>query len=94
MLEASSTGRPVITTRVPGCQETFDEGITGFGCDVKSTESLKQAMLRFLNIDQAEREQMGQAAREKMIREYDRNIVLQAYREEIAGIAVGPPRKK
>ena len=94
MLEASSTGRPVITTRVPGCQETFDEGITGFGCDVKSTESLKQAMLRFLSIDQAEREQMGQAAREKMIREYDRNIVLKAYKEEIEASAVGPPNSR
>ena len=83
MLEASSTGRPVITTRVPGCQETFDEGITGFGCDVKSIDSLKQAMLRFLSIGNAKREQMGLAARQKMVREYDRNIVLNAYKEEI-----------
>ena len=29
MLEAASTGRPIITTRIPGCQETFDEGVTG-----------------------------------------------------------------
>lgn len=87
MLEASSTGRPVITTRVPGCQETFDEGITGFGCDVKSTDSLKQAMLKYLGIGQAERMQMGQAAREKMVREYDRNIVLKAYKEEIEAVS-------
>lgn len=83
MLEASSTGRPVITTRVPGCQETFDEGITGFGCDAKDTESLIKAMSKFLETPQEKREAMGIAARKKMEAEYDRNIVLKAYAEEI-----------
>ena len=89
MLEASSTGRPVITTRVPGCQETFDEGKTGFGCDVKSTESLADAMRKFLSTTQDRRREMGLAARTKMEMEYDRNIVLKAYQEEIQEIAVG-----
>ena len=83
MLEASSTGRPVITTRVPGCQETFDEGITGFGCEAKDTESLVKAMRKFLETPQEKREAMGIAARQKMEVEYDRNIVLMAYDEEI-----------
>ena len=83
MLEASSTGRPVITTRVPGCQETFDEGITGFGCEVKDSDSLKQAMLKFLSLSQEKRKEMGLAARAKMEKEYDRKIVLEAYKEEI-----------
>lgn len=91
MLEASSTGRPVITTRVPGCQETFDEGMTGFGCEVKSTESLVEAMRKFLNLSQEDRKQMGLAARAKMEREYDRNIVLKAYKEEITARTVSPP---
>ena len=83
MLEASSTGRPVITTRVPGCQETFTEGVTGFGCEARSTESLIEAMEEFLSISQEKRIEMGLAARRKMENEYDRNIVLQAYQEEI-----------
>ena len=83
MLEASSTGRPVITTRVPGCKETFDEGLTGFGCEAKSVDSLVNAMRKFLSLSQNRREQMGKAARVKMEREYDRNIVLEAYLEEI-----------
>lgn len=83
LLEASSTGRPVIATRVPGCQETFDENITGFGCEVKNDESLKEAMLRFLALSQERREEMGLAARKKMAREYDRRIVLRAYKKEI-----------
>ena len=83
MLEASSTGRPVITTRVPGCKETFDEGITGFGCDAKDSSSLYEAMIRFLSISNEDRKKMGLAARAKMEKEYDRSIVIKAYLEEI-----------
>ncbi|MGN1313718.1 MAG: glycosyltransferase family 4 protein [Lachnospiraceae bacterium] len=83
ILEASSTGRPVITTHVPGCQETFDEGITGFGCEAKSSKSLAEAMKKFLAVPQERRARMGMAARAKMEKEYDRNLVLKAYQEEI-----------
>lgn len=91
MLEASSTGRPVITTTVSGCKETFDEGITGFGCEARNTESLIIAIRNFLLLSQKQRERMGIAARKKMEREYDRNFVLAAYTEEInrAGIRSG-----
>ena len=89
MLEASATARPVITTRVPGCRETFDEGVTGFGCEAKSAESLAEAMRSFLALSHAEKERMGRAAREKMEREYDRRIVIRAYLEEISAVEKG-----
>ena len=89
MLEASSTGRPVITTRVPGCQETFDEGVTGFGCEVKNATSLKNAMEKMLDLPFSEREKKGRAARKKMEREYDRRLVIDAYLEEIKRINNG-----
>lgn len=83
LLEASATGRPVIATRVPGCKETFDEGSTGFGSEVRDAVSLANAMKRFVSLTQEERKEMGKAARKKMVREYDRNIVIIAYNEEI-----------
>ena len=86
MLEASATARPVITTQIPGCRETFDEGVTGFGCEPKSTESLKTAMLSFLSLGHDEREKMGLEARKKMEREFDRQLVLDAYRDELSKI--------
>ena len=85
LLEASATGRPVIATNVPGCRETFDEGVTGFGCEPKSADSLADAIEKFLALDRSDRERMGAAAREKMVREFDRNIVIEAYMEEING---------
>ena len=35
LMEASATGRPVIATNISGCREIFEEGVTGFGCEVK-----------------------------------------------------------
>jgi len=94
MLESSSTGRPVITTRVPGCKETFNEGITGFGCEARSVESLENAILEFLGLSHEEKEEMGRQGRKKMESEFDRNIILKAYQEEIIAASEGPPRKK
>ena len=90
MLESASTGRPVITTRVPGCRETFTEGITGIGCEAKSVESLENAVMSFLNLTHEEKEEMGRQGRKKMESEFDRNIILKAYQEEILATSEGP----
>lgn len=84
LLEAAATGRPVIATRVPGCRETFDEGVSGFGCETGSAEDLTRAVLRFLALPHKEKAAMGLAGREKMEREFSRAIVVDAYLEEIS----------
>ena len=83
MLEASATARPVITTRVPGCMETFTESVTGFGCEPKDTASLLNAMRAFAALPIAERKRMGLEARKKMEKEFDRSAVVSAYKEEL-----------
>ena len=83
MLEAASTGRPVITTRIPGCQETFDEGITGYGCSVKDADSLKNAMERMYDTPWSKRREMGIAGRKKVSTEFDRQKIIDAYIEQI-----------
>ena len=86
MLESASTGRPVITTRVPGCLETFVEGVTGLGCEPKSAKSLEEAMEKFLSLSNEEKRQMGIHGREKIVSEFDRNFVVKAYMEEIGKV--------
>lgn len=83
LMEASATGRPVIATRISGCQELFEEGITGFGCEPRSAESLIHALKRFLSLDTGERAEMGRNARRKMEREFDRKQVTDVYIREI-----------
>lgn len=83
LMEASATGRPVIATRISGCQELFEEGITGFGCEPQSAESLVDALKRFLALSTEERAEMGRNARRKMEREFDRKQVTDVYIREI-----------
>ena len=83
LLEASATARPVITTNVPGCRETFEEGVSGFGCPARDTEALRDAMRRFSQLSQDRRALMGLAARHRMERCFDRETVVKAYLEEL-----------
>ena len=86
-LESAANGRPVITTNVPGCRETIDDGETGFLVEAKSTESLIDAIERFLALPYNQKQLMGQMARKKVEREFDRQIVVDAYLKEIKSIA-------
>lgn len=83
ILEAAATGRPVIATDIPGCREAFEEGITGFSFHPKDSNSLIEAMEKFVNISYEEQVEMGKLGRKKMEKEFDRQIVAKKYIEEI-----------
>jgi galacturonosyltransferase len=82
-LESSANGRPVITTNVPGCRETVDDGRSGYLVDVRSVESLTNAVERFIILPYNQKKMMGKNARRKMEREFDRQIVVKAYVNEL-----------
>lgn len=48
VLEAMSTGRPVITTDAPGCRETVVDGVNGLLVPPRESQPLAAAMERFL----------------------------------------------
>ena len=86
LLESAASGRPLITTDNPGCQETVNNGQTGFiyhGGDVKE---LVEKIESFLSMSNEERKAMGERGREKVSKEFSRTIVVEAYLEEIARI--------
>ena len=83
LMEASATGRPVIATNISGCKEIFEDGLTGFGCEPKNSESLIAAMKQFLALNIEERAEMGRNARKKIEREFDRRQVTDVYIKEI-----------
>ncbi|MDM8533932.1 glycosyltransferase family 4 protein [Clostridiaceae bacterium HSG29] len=83
LLESASSGRPILASKVTGCIETFDEGISGIGFKVKSVDSLVDAIIKFINLPYKQKRMMGIAGRKKMECEYDRKIVIDAYIEEI-----------
>ena len=79
LLESAAAGRPVIATKIPGCQEVFEDGITGIGFRPKDKEALIEAVEKFVSLPYVKKQQMGNAAREKVVREYDRKQVIIAY---------------
>lgn len=83
ILEAAATGRPVLASDIPGCREGFDEGVTGIGFAPREKEAFLEAAMKFMKLSYEERKKMGANAREKVEREFDRNIVVNAYMEEI-----------
>lgn len=82
-LESAANGRPVITTDVPGCRETVDDGVTGFLVKPRDAAALIDGVERFLALSYEDKQKMGRQAREKVEREFDREIVVKAYLEEI-----------
>ena len=76
-LEAAASGRPLITSDIPGCRETVEDGVTGVLCRKQSIEDFAGAMQKMLDRPREEREAMGLAARRKMEREFDREDVIQ-----------------
>ncbi len=86
LMEASSTARPVIASRISGCREIVDEGSTGFLFEPRNAGSLIEALEKFIALPVPERASMGRNARAKMEREFDRRTVTAAYMEEIHGI--------
>ena len=86
-LESAANGRPVITTNVPGCQETVEDGKTGYLVNARDTNSLISAVERFINLPHSQKIEMGKNARNKVEREFDRQIVVAKYLEELDKIA-------
>ena len=85
-LESAANGRPVITTDVPGCRETVDDGVTGFLVKAKDASSLIDGVEKFLSLTYEQKKQMGIAGRKKVEREFDRVIVVKVYLEELASL--------
>lgn len=83
LLEAAASGRPVITTDHPGCRETVENGETGYLVRPNDTKDLVEKIEMFLKLTNDERALMGQKGRRKMEREFDRQIVVDAYMEVV-----------
>lgn len=86
LLESAASGRPIITTTLPGCGETVEDGVTGFTVKEKDSDSVAEAMEKFINLTQQEKEKMGEEGRKKMEREFDRNIITEQYLNHIQDI--------
>lgn len=74
-LECASSGRPIITSNIPGCKEAVVNG-SGLLCEPKDADSLYEAMKKMTLISREDREQMGLAGRKHMEDVFDKKKVV------------------
>lgn len=89
LLESAACGRPIITTDRSGCREIVEDGINGFICKQKDTADLVLQIEKFLALSPDARRAMGLAGRAKVEKEFDRQLVVKAYMEEIQNLIGG-----
>lgn len=83
LLESASSGRFLITTNNPGCQETLEDGKTGYVYQGGSVNALVVAIERFLLLPNEVRQKMGEAGRNRVKSRFSREFVVKAYKEKI-----------
>jgi glycosyltransferase involved in cell wall biosynthesis len=79
LLEAGSMGKPIVTTDSVGCRETVDDGINGYLCEPRSSESLTEKLSLIIEMSHEQRLEMGLKSREKIQKEFDEKIVINKY---------------
>jgi glycosyltransferase involved in cell wall biosynthesis len=88
-MEAMASGRPVITTDVPGCRTTVTHGYDGIIVPPKDPEALAGAMLDLLSSPARVRE-LGAAARMTAERRFDSR---RQSRHQVAAVEVAVHRR-
>ncbi len=83
LLEGASSSRPILASNIPGCKESFTEGVTGFGFEIKNALSVIEAIDKFLALPYEDKKLMGERARLKMEKEFNRQIIIDKYFEMI-----------
>lgn len=86
LLESCASARPIITTDRSGCREVIDNGVNGYIVKQQDSKDLIEKIEKFLSLTFEERKQMGLNGRLKVEREFDRQIVVEAYCRELESI--------
>ena len=83
LLEAAASGRPIIAPNRSGCRETVEDGRTGYLIPIKDEDALAKALEDFLQLTWQQQWDMGLAGRKKMEAEFDRQMVVRKYIDEV-----------
>lgn len=78
LLEGAATGRPLITSDIPGCREAVEDGVSGYLCKPQDTDGLCAAMQKCMCSSHEERENMGKIGRTRMEKHFSKEAVVAA----------------
>jgi glycosyltransferase involved in cell wall biosynthesis len=85
LMEAMSTGLPVVASRITGIPELVDEGVSGLLVTPGDGDDLTRALEEVLRADPGQRADMGRAGRAKVEAEFD----LERIAAELEGVFFG-----
>jgi glycosyltransferase involved in cell wall biosynthesis len=80
VLEAAACGLPAVTTNATGARDSVVDGVTGLVVPVGDARALASALRRLVD-DGGLRQQLGRAARERVVDHFDQQTVWSAYRQ-------------
>lgn len=83
LLEAAASGRPLITSDIPGCREAVENGVSGYLCPSKDADALYDAMQRFAEQPESWRAEMGRRGRERMQALFDKRMIVEETMEKL-----------
>ncbi len=83
LLEACSSGRPIITTDRSGCREVIEDSVNGYMVPMKDEKNLIAAIKKFIALSPESKEQMGIVGRKIVEKKFSREIVVNAYMNEV-----------
>ena len=90
LLEAAAMTRPIVATRVPGCQDVVEHGSTGLLCRAAVEDDLAVQLARILETSPTELAAMGERGRAKALAEFDERGVIAYYFSTLA-VLTGRP---
>lgn len=76
LLEAAASGRPLITSDIPGCREAVENGASGYLCPTKDADALYDAMRRFAELPENWQAEMGRRGRMRMEQKFSKPAVV------------------
>jgi glycosyltransferase involved in cell wall biosynthesis len=79
LLESGSMQKPCIASDTTGCNDIIVDQHTGLLCAVKNAADLAIKMQQMMSFSEAQRQQMGINARERVIEKFAKKIVVDAY---------------
>ena len=85
LLESAASGRICIASKINGSIDVIDDEMTGYLFENGVSKDLVNKVEKFIRLDKETKKQMGLAGRRKVEREFDRQIVIDAYLRELHG---------
>ncbi len=84
-IEAAAMALPVVSTLIPGCVDSVQDGVTGVLVPPGDAQALAEAVAVYL-VNPQLRQQHGQAGRQRVLRDFRRELLWQALYEQYADL--------